>query len=102
MNTFATVVVTSANKAAAQKVISALYSTPATDTEDAVVSIHGTNFFDTKLKKNLKTYWASSGAFLTDELTALTNSGLTYIVYLGYNWKKALADNNLTKIIIKE
>ena len=73
MNTFATVIVTNTKKLAAQDVLNALYSTPSTEDTDAVVSTAGDEFFGVELEKGVSKYWASSGAFLSDELTALIN-----------------------------
>tara|TARA_R110000764_G_scaffold133864_2_gene221918 strand:- start:194 stop:511 length:318 start_codon:yes stop_codon:yes gene_type:complete len=99
MNTFAAVIVTNAKKAEAQKVISALYSTPATETEDAVVSTHGDNFFGIELKKDFRTFWASSGGFLTAELTALVDSGVPYYTFLGNDLTAALTACKLTRVL---
>ena len=98
MNIFSTVIVTNAKKTAAQKVINELYSLPALDGEEAYVSEAGLEFFGIELKKGTSKYWASSGAFVSKELTALMNSGTLYYTSFGNDFKKAIEACSLTKV----
>ena len=98
MNIFSTVIVTNAKKKAAQKVINDLYYVPATDDEAEHISTKGEGFFDIELKKGTSKYWASSGAFHSEQLTALMNSGTPYYTSFGNDFKKAIEACSLTKV----
>jgi len=97
MNIFSTVIVTNAKKAA-QEVLNELYSYPALDGEEAYVSEAGLEFFGIELKKGTSKYWASSGAFVSKELTALTNSGVAYYTSFGNDFQAALDACGLIRI----
>ena len=98
MNIFSTVIVTNAKKAEAQEVINELYSLPALDGEEAYVSEAGLEFFGVELKKGTSKYWASSGAFVDKELTALMNSGVPYYTSFGNDFKTAIEACELTRV----
>ena len=98
MNIFSTVIVTNAKKKAAQKVISDLYYVPATDEEAEHISTKGEGFFGIELKKGTSKYWASSGAFVDKELTALINSGVPYYTSFGNDFKTAIEACELTRV----
>jgi ribosomal protein S16 len=98
MNIFSTVIVTNAKRAEAQKVLNELYSVPATDEEAEYLSNAGDDFFNIELKKGFSKYWASSGAFLSDELTALINSGVSYYTSFGNDFQAALNACELTRV----
>ena len=98
MNIFSTVIVTNAKKKAAQEVLNELYSYPALDGEEAYVSEAGLEFFGIELKKGTSKYWASSGAFVDKELTALINSGVPYYTSFGNDFKTAIEACELTKV----
>ncbi len=102
MSKRSTVIVTNANKPKAQKVISDLHSKVASEGEDAYVSEAGLGFFEIGLKKGIRKYWASSGAFHTTELSALINSGLTYNVTLGSEFSLVLEQLELSEVVIQE
>jgi ribosomal protein S16 len=99
MNIFSTVIVTNAKKKAAQKVINDLYYVPATDDEAEHISTRGEGFFDIELKKGTSKYWASSGAFQSEQLTALMNSsGVPYYTSFGNDFKTAIEACELTRV----
>jgi ribosomal protein S16 len=98
MNIFSTVIVTNAKKAQAQEVLNELYSVPATDDQEAYVSTQGNDFFNIELNKGTSKYWASSGAFVSKELTALTNSGVSYYTSFGNDFQAALDACELTRV----
>lgn len=98
MNIFSTVIVTNAKRAQAQEVLNELYSVPATDDQEAYVSTQGNEFFNIELKKGTSKYWASSGAFVSKELTALTNSGVSYYTSFGNDFQAALDACGLTRV----
>jgi hypothetical protein len=98
MNIFSTVIVTNAKKAQAQEVLNELYSVPATDDQEAYVSTQGHDFFNIELNKGTSKYWASSGAFVSKELTALTNSGVSYYTSFGNDFQAALDACELTRV----
>ena len=98
MNIFSTVIVTNAKKKAAQEVINELYSLPATDDEAEHISTKGEGFFDIELEKGTSKYWASSGAFLSSELTALINNVSPYYVVIGNDFQAALDACGLIRI----
>jgi hypothetical protein len=98
MNIFSTVIVTNAKKAEAQEVLNKLYSVPAMDDQEAYVSTAGNDFFNIELKKGTRKYWASSGAFVSSELTALTNSGVSYYTSFGNDFQAALDTCELLRI----
>lgn len=102
MNIFSTVIVTNAKKAEAQEVLNELYSLPATDEEEEYVSTKGNDFFGIELKKGTSKYWASSGAFVSKELTALTNSGVSYYTSFGNDFQAALEACGLIRIDTEE
>lgn len=102
MNIFSTVIVTNAKKAEAQEVLNELYSLPATDEEEEYVSTKGNDFFGIELKKGTSKYWASSGAFVDDELTALINSGVAYYTLFGNDFQAALDACELIRIDTEE
>ena len=102
MNIFSTVIVTNAKKAEAQEVLNELYSLPATDEEEEYVSTKGDDFFGIELKKGTSKYWASSGAFVDDELTALINSGVAYYTSFGNDFQAALDACELIRIDTEE
>jgi len=102
MNIFSTVIVTNAKKAEAQEVLNELYSLPATDEEEEYVSTKGDDFFGIELKKGTSKYWASSGAFVDDELTALINSGVAYYTSFGNDFQVALDACELIRIDTEE
>lgn len=102
MNIFSTVIVTNAKKAEAQEVLNELYSLPATDEEEEYVSTKGDDFFGIELKKGTSKYWASSGAFVDDELTALINSGVAYYTSFGNDFPAALDACGLIRIDTEE
>lgn len=98
MNIFSTVIVTNAKKKAAQKVINDLYYVPATDEEAEHISTKGEGFFGIELEKGTSKYWASSGAFLSSELTVLMNSGVPYYTSFGNDFKTAIEACELTRV----
>ena len=98
MNIFSTVIVTNAKKAEAQEVLNELYSYPALDGEEAYVSEAGLEFFGIELEKGTSKYWASSGAFLSSELTVLMNSGVPYYTSFGNDFKTAIEACELTRV----
>jgi ribosomal protein S16 len=98
MNIFSTVIVTNAQKAKAQKALNDLYYVPATDDQEEHVSTKGNDFFGIELKKGTSKYWASSGAFVDDELTALMNSGVSYYTSFGNDFQAALDACGLIRI----
>jgi len=98
MNIFSTVIVTNAKKAEAQEVLNELYSYPALDGEEAYVSEAGLEFFGIELKKGTSKYWASSGAFQSEQLTALMNSGVPYYTSFGNDFKTAIEACELTRV----
>ena len=98
MNIFSTVIVTNAKKAEAQEVLNELYSYPVLDGEEAYVSEAGNEFFNIELKKGTSKYWASSGAFVSKELTALINSGVAYYTSFGNDFQAALDACGLIRI----
>lgn len=103
MNIFSTVIVTNAKKAEAQEVLNELYSLPATDEEEEeYVSTRGDDFFGIELKKGNSKYWASSGAFVDDELTALINNGVAYYTSFGNDFQAALDACGLIRIDTEE
>jgi hypothetical protein len=102
MNTFATVIVTNTKKLAAQDVLNALYSTPSTEDTDAVVSTAGDEFFGVELEKGVSKYWASSGAFLSDELTALINSGVVHYLHIDSSFQETIDACGMTKVIVPD
>ena len=102
MNIFSTVIVTNAKKAEAQEVLNELYSLPATDEEEEHVSTKGDDFFGIELKKGNSKYWASSGAFVSKELTALTNSGVSYYTSFGNDFQAALDACELIRVDTEE
>ena len=102
MNIFSTVIVTNAKKKEAQKVINDLYYAPATDDEAEHISTRGEGFFDIELKKGISKYWASSGAFHSEQLTALTNSGVPYYTLFGNDFKAAVEACELTRVYNNE
>lgn len=102
MSKRSTVIVTNTNKPKAQKVLSDLYSTPASEEEAAYVSEVGSKFFGVELKKGLRKYWASSGTFRNGELNALINSGLTYNVNLGSEFSSVIEELELIKVETNE
>ena len=102
MNIYSTVIVTNAKKKAAQKVINDLYYVPATDDEAEHISTRGEGFFDIELKKGISKYWASSGAFHSDQLTALINNVSPYYVAIDNDFQEALDACGLTKVVVKE
>jgi ribosomal protein S16 len=102
MNIFSTVIVTNAKKAQAQEVLNELYSVPATDDQEAYVSTQGNDFFNIELNKGTSKYWASSGAFVSKELTALTNSGVSYYTSFGNDFQAALDACGLIRIDTEE
>ena len=102
MNIFSTVIVTNAKKKAAQKVINDLYYVPATDDEAEHISTKGEGFFGIELEKGTSKYWASSGAFLSSELTALINNVSPYYVVIGNDFQAALDACGLTKVVVEE
>ena len=102
MNIFSTVIVTNAKKAQAQEVLNELYSAPATDDQEAYVSTQGNEFFNIELKKGTSKYWASSGAFVDDELTALINNGVAYYTSFGNDFQAALDACELIRINTEE
>ena len=98
MNIFSTVIVTNAKKAEAQEVLNELYSLPATDEEAEHISTKGNEFFNIELKKGTSKYWASSGAFVDKELTALINNGVAYYTSFGNDFQAALDACGLIRI----
>jgi ribosomal protein S16 len=102
MNIFSTVIVTNAKKKAAQKVINDLYYVPATDDEAEHISTRGEGFFDIELKKGISKYWASSGAFQSEQLTALINNVSPYYVVIGNDFQAALDACGLTKVVVEQ
>jgi len=102
MNIFSTVIVTNAKKAEAQEVLNELYSLPALDGEEAYVSEAGLEFFGIELKKGTSKYWASSGAFVDKELTALINNGVAYYTSFGNDFQAALDACGLIRIDTEE
>ena len=98
MNIFSTVIVTNAKKAKAQEALNDLYYVPATDDQEEYVSTKGNDFFGIELKKGTSKYWASSGAFVDDELTALMNSGVSYYTSFGNDFQAALDACGLIRI----
>jgi hypothetical protein len=61
MSVFATIVVTNANKSAAQ-------------------AISSSDMFTSLFKKGIRKYWASSGYFPEEYYNALVDSGLTFAI----------------------
>jgi hypothetical protein len=80
MNTYATIIVTNTNKAAAQALLS----------ED---------FFDILLKKGIRKYWVSSGPFLTTEYDAMVDSDLAYSINTENTFAEVVSTLGMTKII---
>jgi ribosomal protein S16 len=102
MNIYSTIIVTNTKKKAAQKVINDLYYVPATDDEPEHISTRGEGFFDIELKKGISKYWASSGAFHSEQLTALINNVSPYYVAIDNEFQAALDACGLTKVVVKE
>lgn len=96
MNVYSTVIVSDANKAAAQQVISDLYSTEESE------STHGENYFGVELDRDGATFWASSGHLYSDEATALVDSGSLEYIHFGDSFDQAIASRNMTKIEVDE
>lgn len=80
MNTYATIIVSNTNKAAAQALV-------------------GDGFFDILLKKGIRKYWVSSGPFLTTEYDLLVDSGLAHSVNTDDSFNEAVSALGMTKII---
>lgn len=83
MNQYATIIVTNANKAAAQELL-------------------GDTFFDIPLKKTLSKYWVSSGYFLVEEYDAVVDSGLAYNINTEDSYFDCLSGLGMTRIIKDE
>jgi hypothetical protein len=80
MNTYATIIVTNTNKAAAQALL-------------------GEDFFDILLKKGIRKYWVSSGPFLTTEYDAMVDSDLAYSINTENTFAEVVSTLGMTKII---
>ena len=80
MNVYATIVVSNANKEAAQALV-------------------GDGFFDILLKKGFSKYWVSSSPFLEQEYDVLVESGLTYEIDTDNSLAVCLANLGLTKVV---
>jgi len=83
MNQYATIIVTTANKAAAQELL-------------------GDTFFDIPLKKTLSKYWVSSGYFLVEEYNAIVDSGLAFNINTEDSYLDCLSGLGMTRIIKDE
>lgn len=80
MNTYATIVVSNKNKAAAQALV-------------------GDDFFNMLLKKGIRKYWVSSGPFYTTEYDLLVDSGLAHSVNTDDSFNEAVSALGMIKII---
>lgn len=80
MNTYATIIVSNKNKAAAQALV-------------------GDGFFDILLKKGIRKYWVSSGPFYTTEYESLVDSGLVHSVNTDDSFRNAVAKLGMIKVI---
>jgi hypothetical protein len=80
MNTYATIIVSNTNKAAAQALV-------------------GETFFDILLKKGIRKYWVSSGPFLTTEYNLLVDSGLAHTINTDDSFAECVASLGMTKVI---
>lgn len=80
MNTYATIIVTNTNQAAAQALL-------------------GEDFFDILLKKGIRKYWVSSGPFLTTEYDAMVDSDLAYSIDTENTFAEVVSTLGMTKII---
>lgn len=83
MNTYATIIVATKNRAAAKSLI-------------------GNDFFDLEAKKGLRKYWVSSGHFKTEEYDAMVESGLAFYIDTEKKFVDVLADKGLVRVIIEE
>ena len=80
MTTYATIIVSNTNKAAAQALV-------------------GDDFFNVLLKKGIRKYWVSSGPFYTTEYDLLVDSGLAHSVNTDDSLHEVIAALGMTKII---
>ena len=83
MNVYATIIVSNANKEAAQALV-------------------GDDFFDIQLKKGFSKYWVSSGYFLIEEYDAIVDRELAYIINTEDSFHSCLDEQGMTKVIIEE
>lgn len=83
MNTYATIIVSNSNKAAAQALV-------------------GDGFFDIPLKKGIQKYWVSSGPFYTAEYDLLVDSGLAFNINTEDSYLDCLSGLNMNRIIKDE
>ena len=80
MNTYATIIVSNKNKAAAKALV-------------------GDGFFNILLKKGIRKYWVSSGPFYTAKYDLLVDSGLAHAVNTDDSFRNVVATLGMTKVI---